>query len=497
MPNDKRLSKSLWMRVAGRRVGGDHPPDLSVKPSVPDKEPPTAPIDLLAFARRLKGALDQQGGVTAGTIQIINLDSVRHALGDRWPRLADRVASLADMVINRRTERHDMVTRLDGPLFLIVFTRLDAAGAKAKCAMIAEEIERHLLGWSADFKAVRVGAAVARLTAQEVTLERLDVKGEVARALCQAAKAFSPCAQASVPTANVGEIAEPSVKADPDGSWTTVPPSPSSAAPACERFTDWYYEDRKVTISEITFRYWPVWHVRRRAIGTFLCMPTVPMGRDCVLVGSRTMADISPQLVAEIDRLGLVRVSGDIQSLAANDQRALVSAPVHFETLATLRLRKDYLAVCANLPTIVRRHLILELVGLPDGTPEGRVIELLNVVRQFCLAINVRVRLTETRFAALVGARVHAVGAALDEKEEEGDEGDLFRRMNDFTTSAEKANLKTYLHGSPSRSLSVAALCSGFDYVAGDGLATAVGTPDPAYRFNAIDLYSALLGNRG
>lgn len=491
MPDRKPLSTSLWKRVAGHLVGGDRP---SAKPPLPDKAPPAAPIDLLAFARRLKGALDQQGGVTAGTIQIINLDSVRQALGDRWPRLADRVAALADMVINRRTERHDMVTRLDGPLFLIVFTRLDAAGARTKCALIAEEIERHLLGWSADFKAVRVSAAVARLTAKEVTLERLDVQDEVARALCQAAKAFPPCEQVPRPMADTEKSAEATVRSDADRPWDIETP-PASSAPACERFTDWYYEDRKVTISEVAFLYWPVWHVRRRAIGTFLCMPVVPMGRDCLLVGSRTLADVSPQLVAEIDRLGLARVSEDIQALAANDHRALVSAPVHFETLATLRLRKDYLAVCANLPAVVRRHLILELVGLPDGAPEGRVIELLNVVRPFCLAINVRIRLTEMRVTALVGARVHAVGVALDE--EDGDEGDLFRKMNDFTTLAEKADLKTYLHGTPSRSLSVAALCSGFDYVAGDGLATAVGTPDPAYRFNTIDLYSALLGSQG
>jgi hypothetical protein len=491
MSDKKPLSASFWQRVIGQRVKRDHP---VAKPAVPDKASSTAQINLLTFARRLKGALDQQGGVTAGTIQIINLDSVRQALGDRWPRLADRVASLADMVINRRTERHDMVTRLDGPLFLIVFTRLDAAGARTKCAMIAEEIERHLLGWSADFKAVRVSAAVARLTAKEVTLERLDVQDEVARALCQVAKAFSPCEQGPLSKAGTGETAEATSPPDADGPWVMESPSASSA-PACERFTDWYYEERKVSISRVTFQYWPVWHVRRRAIGTFLCMPVVPMGRDCLLVGSRTLADVSPQLVAEIDRLGLARVSEDIQSLTANDQRVLVSAPVHFETLATLRLRKDYLAVCANLPTVVRRHLILELVGLPDGVPEGRVIELLNVIRQFCLAVNIRVCLPETRFAALAGARVHAVGVALDE--EEGDERDLFCKMNDFTTAAEKANLKTYLHSTPSRSLSVAALCSGFDYVAGDGLATAVGTPDPAYRFNAIDLYSGLLRGDG
>lgn len=495
MPHKKPHDKSLWRqvaRLAGRLAGPERP---QPKVQVPDKAPATAPVDLQAFAYRLKGALDQQGGVTAGTIQIINLDSVRQALGDRWPRLAERVAALADMVINRRTERHDMVTRLDGPLFLIVFTRLDAAGARTKCAMIAEEIERHLLGWSTDFKAIRVAAAVARLTSNEVTLERLDVRDEVARALCQAAKAFAPCEQVPNSVADKPASTETPPKADTEGPWILENPA-GSTSPSCEHFADWYYEDRKVTISEVIFLYWPVWHVRRRAIGTFLSMPTVPMGGGRVLIGSRTLADVAPQLVAEIDRLGLARASDDIQSLTVEDKRVLVSVPVHFETLATLRLRKDYLAVCSNLPDVVRRHLILELVGLPDGAPEGRVIELLNVVRQFCLAINIRVRLIETRFTALLGARVHAVGAALDEEEAE-DEGDLFRRMNDFTTWAEKANLKAYLHSVPSRSLSVAAFCSGFDYLAGNGLASAVVTPDPAYRFNASDLYSTLLGGEG
>lgn len=491
MRNKPPLSKSLWKRVAGRLAGGNAPPAKTV---APETAPPARPVDLEGFARRLKGALDQQGGVTAGTVQIINLDTVRLALGDRWPRLADRVSALAEMVINRRTERFDMVTRLDGPMFLIVFTRLDAAGARAKCAMIAEEIERHLVGWNPDFKAIRVTAAIARLTAKTVILERLDVQDEVMRALCQAAKAFSPCETSRQALAESGDATAPSADPNGNGPWIITSP-PEAPERACEKFSDWYYEDRKVTVSDVRFLYWPVWHVRRRAIGTFLCMPVVPMGRMRLLIGSQTLVDVAPQLVAEIDRLGLVRVSGDIQSLIGNDQRALVSAPVHFETLASLRLRKEYLTVCAKLPPAVRRHLVLELVGLPDGAPQGRVIELLNVMRQYCLAINIRVRLTDTGFTALAGARVHAVGVGLDE--EIGCESDLFSKMNDFTTSAEKANLRTYVYSTPSRSLSVAALCSGFDYVAGDGLAAAVNTPDPAYRFNTIDLYGALLGGEG
>ena len=253
----------------------------------------------------------------------------------------------------------------------------------------------------------------------------------------------------------------------------------------------WYYEPTQECPLDLSFVYLPLWHVKHRAIGTFLCLPTLPVTRFQVLVGDAIFAAAPPALVCELDIGILKKVKGDLEALLAGGKRAMLSLPVHFETLARSPQRRRYLSACAELTDGVRQLLALELVDLPEGAPAGRIAELLAYIRPYSRFLSVRTHLSQAQFDTFSAAKVVAVGVALGR--ETSSEAELFPRMNRFTQAANQAGLRTYAFELRTRSMTTAALGAGFDSISGQMIGSVMDAPDAAYRFEFADLYAGLL----
>src|SRR3546814_7483404 len=91
-------------------------------------------------------ALGDRAELAVGRVNFVNLDRIKERLGDRWPRIEDRVDDIVRRAIQRRLEPHDLYTPLAGHRYLISFGRLSPADAALKTAMIGDEISRLLTG---------------------------------------------------------------------------------------------------------------------------------------------------------------------------------------------------------------------------------------------------------------------------------------------------------------------------------------------------------------
>ncbi len=478
---------AFWGQVGAlaRKLGntGAAPP-----PAVPARaapRPPPTPADpLLAFARRVRAVLGDGATASAGAIYIVNLSKVRQLLMDegRWDRLADRVQSICLQMIRQRLDPADLFHSLPGPIFLIVFARLSLEAAKLKCAAIAEEIGQRLTGCDPKFKDVMVGAAMAGLGKDDIALNLTYLMAEAERVI------------ADGPAAVVADLA-------PEGAATAAPRrafdnpwlvEDRAAGVKAAAVNDWYYDETPECPPDLSFVYLPLWHVKHRAIATFLCLPVLPVSPSQSLVGDAIFATAPAAVLCELDIALLRKVAGDLELLLADGKHATLSLPVHFETLAQRTQRKRYMSVCVGLNEGLRRHLAFELVDLPEDAPAGRVAELLSYVRPFARLLSVRTTLSQVQFDTFGAAKVSSVGVAVGR--ETLSESQLLSRMNCFTKAANRAGLHTYAFELRTHSITAAALGAGFDYISGQMIGSIVDAPDAAYHFDVADLYAGLLG---
>lgn len=110
-------------------------------------------------------SLDQ---FAAGQIQLLNLDSVRADLGDRWPKVEHQVHLLVEATLRRMLTSSDIFTQIDEFEYLVIFPNLTEQKASALMYVAAAQIRQKLFGRDPAFAAIRLNASVTRVTRDAV-----------------------------------------------------------------------------------------------------------------------------------------------------------------------------------------------------------------------------------------------------------------------------------------------------------------------------------------
>ena len=84
--------------------------------------------------------------MVASRLQLIGLGRVKSVLGDRWPKLAERVRGIAQTIVEKHLLPGDVFEMHGDDAFLVLFPQLSPGDARFKSDAICREIERHLIG---------------------------------------------------------------------------------------------------------------------------------------------------------------------------------------------------------------------------------------------------------------------------------------------------------------------------------------------------------------
>ena len=109
--------------------------------------------------------LSTQKTLPYGQINVIGLDKLRDKLGNRWPKIKDKIHTAANKIIRAQMTAADVFVQYSECEYLIVFGTISSEAARLKCVKIAEEICAYCLG-SPDTAAVKVKTAVGRVDDQ-------------------------------------------------------------------------------------------------------------------------------------------------------------------------------------------------------------------------------------------------------------------------------------------------------------------------------------------
>ncbi len=414
-----------------------------------------------AFEHHLKGIVrsDPQAAPLAGRVNFIGLSKIREKLGDRWERVAERADDITRRAIERRLTAADVYTRYKELHYLIIFAHLPREQAQLKCALIAEEITKRLLG-------------------EDIAPDLLEVKTMI-----------SPLGDA-LELEDVPRIESLAARLAEGDTAVTAEPGPRTAQPPDEDDTWWEAESPASAdaLSGVTFVYRPMWDVRHKAITTYACTPVPNPGESQLHVSD-------PSVLRRLDALVQRRVITDLRKAVKANKRMMLTLPVHFETLAAVASRNEYIELCRRgIPPEGGRLLVFELVGVPDGLPQSRLLDLSAMLRRFGRSVLLRSPVTRTMFRPAAETGIAAVGI-----EAPGDSVPEARQIQDmerFAAAAGRTGLTTYVHGLPTISLTTAAIAAGFDFVDGDVLTSVVERPQHVYGFEMTQLFRTCLRGR-
>jgi hypothetical protein len=282
--------------------------------------------------------------VQGAKLQVLGLAPLRERLGPRWERLSALVHSLIRKAIVRAQGPKDYFIRLDELSYAVTFCELSADETRLVCDAIAREVCELLFGNAVDEVMVRTVIASMALTPDasdgrqlEHEIERGGVEDIVSQDAARPMRFFS--------AGPLGEI---------ERSWALL-------------------LDLKLKLAFL-----PLWDLRRRKSSALRAMPLDAEGRavrhQALGVTTREIADIEIALLrAAIAYAARLNEAG---SLCA------VGADVGYETLCCYAARNRYIAALREIAPTPRNPLLLRIVEIPSGAPEGRLAELVAMLHR-------------------------------------------------------------------------------------------------------------------
>jgi hypothetical protein len=425
------------------------------------------------FAARLKKLLAEAGpsAKRTGHVCQIGLAKIRQRFGASWERVAERADRIACNTIERYLAPGDIYGALPSGVYAIVFAQLAEEGAKAKCALIAQEIAKALVGEKGtDVLDLKIGPASAdgSYSVREMTVDE-DFLSRVAAA--SPLEAAEQGEEASAPAA-----AEARDATKPDGGRRDAPRSPATAPPE--------------QLANLRVSYRPIWDRARNVVSTYLCAGRLlaadggEAGRD-----GGAVTGGAPAARGQLDELTLMRALDHLGDLLREKRVALIVVPLHFETVGTSARRQRIVQLLADrVADAERKLLVIEVEGVPAGAPQARLMDIVAPLRHRCRAIMLHVPIDTIDFTSFKACGARAVGVDIARHGES--ELVIMQQMNRFARLArEKAGLQSCLLGANSTSLAAAALGAGFDYIGGDAVARPVDHPDGLVEFSAANLF--------
>lgn len=354
-------------------------------------------------AADIAAVLDRFGGqdlLGRGAVNILSLAAIRERAGDRWPRRRPDVWAYAERKLAEHLTFQDLSQRVGETDYLVAMTSEDGMAAQAITLKVLEEVLLHFLG-AADQGDLRV-RAVTGLNGGEVSCAPLDP-----RAILKARNA-APAPKAAEPAPDIDPAEE-------------------------KRRNPYTFATGSGLALRIDFAVEPVISLRHGVPAALRIEPTVTETASGRVIPTRAFAKLSDSDLATIDLATLHYAGLYLPRVDSPAARPLI-VPVSFRTMAANKGRQALIAAAGEAQGRMKRGLLIELVDVDRGTPQGRLIEVCGLLRTLCRGVFARVQSTREEMALFKEARL--AGVTLDAVEFAGDDARLAAAMLDLGKQA-------------------------------------------------------------
>ena len=389
---------------------------------------------------------------------MISLEAVRARSGDRWPRKREQVEAFVERAFVRIGGPGVLVAALNDVEFLSIQPEVRGLKALGQSAAVLKETLSFFLG-RIDREDVRIFQVIDH-AAGELTVEAVD-----------SARWLGNNDEASAPELT-GSTRDPDI-------WPA-----SGAAPLLREIERGPARTPRLVLQgkpelAVSYTVEPIWNIGQQVVASYLMQPTV------YLTSSSRIAEPSRFAAEQLVSVGVDQAAARIIEGAARGLKFALHLPIPFLGVASASARYRAQRHLADLPPEVRRLLVLDLTGIAEGLPHGRMAETVAALAPVCRAVLARAPSPTARLSQWRNS--HLAGVSLDCSALDPDDPHSMARMTGFTTAAAQVSKTVIGYGLASRSLTLAAWAAGFTHVT--GAAVQPDAPLCALRWDAADLY--------
>lgn len=392
-----------------------------------DTPPPSDATERVALPGPVLQRLTGSDLVARGSVNVISIKSIRQWAGEWWSQKRGDVWTYVELKLNEHLDRQDMRARISDSEFLIAMNNDQGLAAQATSVKILEDVLTHLLG-----------------SASSMDLGIRSVVGvENGEAICKPIDA-SVILAARARRDSVRSPVRVAVDAADESRRTPV--AFTTAGGAALR---------------VDFTLEHVVSLRRNVTTAVRIEPMVTHLASGRQASARALTKLSDRDVAFIDESTLKYAAVFARSAQGPNTPELI-LPASFRTLGTQRGR-DLLTGTAGLSlALLRGGIQVELVDITRGTPAGRLLEVVGLLRALTRGVIARVPPDKEALRVLRDARL--AGLALDASDLTGEAGKIAMDIMAFGRDARGLAPMTILQGLPQEGYFAAAETAGLTH---------------------------------
>lgn len=414
------------------------------------------PSSVTDTQRSLDGLGLTPSKLTAGSLQLIGLSGIRTALGERWERRSEQIFRLIEGIFRRRLDVTDAYYRVDDENFLILFTRLQRREAEFKARVIAEEIEKLIVGEEPSAQEISVASCVAEIDRQFV-LEKIHTLDDLLNHVRSAAGQDEYDRAAD-------SVHSPQTE--------STPPIPELDQDFSALFQRTSVEDY---LKDCSASFRPMFNTKRRTFSSFLTNVTSKRTGRMALLDDDPLLEKPEELLPALDLFTLGAALLGLHRMLTSGLNGKLVIPITYETLSISRLREQYFSRLREVPSGIRMYIAFAVTNLPAGMPASRLAELVAYLRPLSSLQVAHIR-PETRLVDVyAGSGCYGLSTEMELNgsapgKTRVDYASLARRIHLHRNVAILANINNH------DDLRVG-VASGFDIVWGDAVSGSVDTP--------------------
>lgn len=392
-----------------------------------DTPPPSDATERVALPGPVLQRLTGNDLVARGSVNVISIKAIRQWAGEWWSQKRGDVWTYVELKLNEHLDRQDMRARISDSEFLIAMNNDQGLAAQATSVKILEDVLTHLLGAASPMDlGIR---SVIGVEGGEAVCKPIDAS------VILAARARRDSARSPV-----------RVSVDPADESRRTPVAFTTAGGAALR---------------VDFTLEHVVSLRRNVTTAVRVEPMVTHLASGRQASARALTKLSDRDVAFIDESTLKYAAVFARSAQGPNTPELI-LPASFRTLGTQRGR-DLLTGTAGLSlALLRGGVQIELVDITRGTPAGRLLEVVGLLRALTRGVIARVPPDKEALRVLRDARL--AGLALDASDLSGEAAKIAMDIMAFGRDAKGLAPMTILQGLPQEGYFAAADTAGLTH---------------------------------
>ncbi|MDC9822758.1 hypothetical protein PRN20_03340 [Devosia sp. ZB163] len=447
------IIRTFFHRTSSPRplpAGGQQPqvpgsPPATVADHVPGRSPSPSDDRISSFAGT-KGPAPQS--LTAGSFELIGLDEIKEALGERWASLAARASELAEQGIRRRISDSDLLEVQGDTEFLVCFSKLSPDAATGRAKQIAREIKQELLAELPEFS--------SSLTVKQYVAE-IDL---------------------ATLAESTGSLADRLV--------FTLRGMRLEADRAILNY-------RRLLLKDFQLLFAPVWDPERAMVNLNRCVLDLSLG--CTTLSQfQAIADPDQMVdtLADIDCLALTRAIEMLHRHGRGSNVATLLVPVGYQTLARSATRREYLKLLASIPEVYTPFVKLEITNVPARPNVDQLNSMLLAASTVSPSLTLQVNGNASFLPSLDPEPLWALSCNLSVGQLRN--ANLKTLGPQFWEFAKRNGLRTFAHNANTIGLALAAVESGFSYVSGTAVHLSQDVPRAPSRLQPLTFPKRVTG---